>query len=36
VERHGVGRPLVLSVQRGGQPISISVTPVELSSLMPR
>ena len=36
VERHGVGRPLVLSVQRGGQQISVSVTPVELSSLMAR
>ncbi|MEN9767121.1 MAG: hypothetical protein RLZZ32_1081 [Cyanobacteriota bacterium] len=36
VERHGVGRPLRLTVLRGGQQISIQVTPVDLSTLMPR
>jgi S1-C subfamily serine protease len=36
VERNGVGKPMALVVQRGGQAISLQVTPVELSSLVPR
>jgi S1-C subfamily serine protease len=36
VERNGVGKPMALVVQRGGQAVSLQVTPVELSSLVPR
>jgi S1-C subfamily serine protease len=36
VERNGVGNPMALVVQRGGQAVTLQVTPVELSSLVPR
>lgn len=36
VERHAVGRPLAMRLQRQGQVLVLTVTPVELSSLMPR
>ena len=36
VERHGVGRPMAMRIQRQGQMLVLTVTPVELSSLMPR
>jgi S1-C subfamily serine protease len=36
VERNGVGRPMALTVLRGGQALSLQVIPAELSSLMPR
>ena len=35
VERSGVGRPLTVRIRRQGQSLTLSVTPVELSSLMP-
>ena len=36
VSRHGVGRPLLLELERDGQPLEVRVTPVELSTLMQR
>ena len=36
VSRHGVGRPLLLELERGGQRLEVRVTPVELSTLMQR
>jgi S1-C subfamily serine protease len=33
IDRHGVGRPLSLKVLRAGQPISLSITPVDMSAL---
>ena len=36
VSRHGVGRPLLLELERDGQRLEVSVTPVELSTLMQR
>ena len=35
VERSGVGRTLAVRIERQGQPLMLSITPVELSSLMP-
>jgi S1-C subfamily serine protease len=36
VSRHGVGRPLLLELERDGQRLEVRVTPVELSTLMQR
>ena len=36
VSRHGVGRPLLLELDRDGQRLEVRVTPVELSTLMQR
>ena len=36
VERHGVGRPMALRVERQGQVLGLSITPVELSTLVRR
>jgi len=36
VERNGVGRVMEIRITRDGQPLSLQVTPVELSSLMGR
>ncbi|MFM8936720.1 MAG: trypsin-like peptidase domain-containing protein [Vulcanococcus sp.] len=36
VERHGVGRPMAVRVQRQGQQLQFTITPVELSTLVPR
>lgn len=36
VERQGVGRPMTVRVQRQGQVLQLTITPVELSSLVPR
>jgi S1-C subfamily serine protease len=36
VERHGVGRPMAVRVQRQGQLLEVTITPVELSALMRR
>jgi len=36
VERSGVGRTLAVRILRQGQVLTLSITPVELSSLMPR
>ena len=36
VSRHGVGRPLRLELERDGRTLEVSVTPVELSTLMKR
>jgi len=33
IDRHGVGRPLSLVVQRAGQRVSLSLTPVEMRAL---
>jgi putative serine protease PepD len=35
VERHGVGRAMTLTVQRQQRTLRVSLTPVELSTLMP-
>jgi S1-C subfamily serine protease len=36
VERSGVGRAMAVRVEREGQALSLTITPVELSSLMGR
>jgi len=35
VERHGVGRAMTLTVQRQQRTLRVSLTPVELSTLIP-